>query len=313
MNEEAETSNKRRRVIYDEDSDAESDAEQQISSSGEEMRKLEKTIEEVAQALENEDYQDSQYYDDEESMVEILANVRKHNAEKANGVVVQVDGEPRQTFDGRIDTTTLNIETTIGGGDQPEYRFYKTDKHATTNKICLGYVLDAKYIAEINKLLAQVRNGQHRSVAWYALATHPKAPCAGLFEEPTDHYHLIVWFADSTKPTDLAFHRRFYNWVNGKEWKSEIASVRAILQYIQCEPRQMIELYSNNEQAIFLKNCWETRHEMQEKIKARDAKKKAKAITTRVNIADENDWWVARDCNPQAIVKCQLRMFKNTR
>ena len=153
-----------------------------------------------------------------------------------------------------------------------------------------------------------MRNGQHKRVICYALASHPKAPCAGVFEEPTDHYYLIVWFLDTAKPTDLAFHRRFYNWVHGKEWKSEkIQSVRAILQYIRCEPRQLTELYCNEGHVKFMKNCWETRGDMQEKIAARDAKRAAKAIVTRVNIADENDWWVQRNMNPQAIVSEMIK------
>ena len=68
----------------------------------------------------------------------------------------------------------------------------------------------------------------------------------------------------------------------------------------------MTEAYCNNGHVKFLKHCYETRHEMQEKIAARDAKKK-KAIVTRLNIADENDWWVARDMNPQAIVNEMIK------
>ena len=194
---------KRARMMFDSDSEAESDAEQQISSSGEEMRKIEQTMVEVAEMLEQEDYTDGQkYYDDTDEMDEIIANLRKHNAEKAaaqrsaemvvRDVIIPIENQ-NQNFVGtaEIHTTTVDVNTTLGGGDaQPEFRYYKTDKHAKANKICLGYVFDAKYVDEVTRLLKQVRDGNHKSVAWYALSTHAKAPCAGLFEEPTDHYHL---------------------------------------------------------------------------------------------------------------------------
>lgn len=123
-----------------------------------------------------------------------------------------------------------------------------------------------------------------------------------LFEQPTDHYHLVVWFEETSKPADLAFHRRSYNWVHGLEWNSsKVCSERGIVQYIQCEPRELVELYSSVDHAKFIQHCWETRSEMHNKIDARDKKKKAAAETVRVNFVHENDWWKENDYSPQAI------------
>ena len=65
------------------------------------------------------------------------------------------------------------------------------------------------------------------------------SPCSGLFEKPTDHYHLLVWYDDKTKAQDTAFHKSFYRFKHGIEWKSEkVRSERELCQYIQCEPRE---------------------------------------------------------------------------
>ena len=109
---------------------------------------------------------------------------------------------------------------------------------------------------------------------WYTLASHHNSPCSGLFEHPTDHYHLVVWFDDKSKAQDLAFHKRFYQWQHGSDWRSEkVKSERGIVQYIQCEPQELVELYSSKDHAKFVQHCWETRDEMQAKISVRDSAK----------------------------------------
>ena len=100
------------------------------------------------------------------------------------------------------------------------------------------------------ELLGQVRKRKHASVVWYALASHLNSPCSGLFQLPTDYFHLVVWFKDVSKPHDLAFHKRFYQWKHGSDWKSQrVPSERGILQYIQCEPREPVELYASKDHA----------------------------------------------------------------
>ena len=77
-----------------------------------------------------------------------------------------------------------------------------------------------------------------------------------------------------SKPQDLAFHKRFYQFKHGIEWISEkIRSERGMLQYIQCEPRELVEIYCSSAHKKFMQHCYETRNEMQEKIKTRDAKR----------------------------------------
>ena len=187
-----------------------------------------------------------------------------------------------------VHTKTLDVLTVyadVGGveGVQRKFRFYRTEKLKENIKSIIGYVFDANLIDLVKQLLESVRKGKHRSVIWYALCKHAASPCSGLFEHPTDHYHLMVWFDDKPKAQDLAFHKRFYQWVHGSEWKSQkVRSERGLLQYMQCEPRELVELYSSTDHAKFVQHCYETRHEMQAKIDDRD-NKKAKSVA-KINL-----------------------------
>lgn len=114
------------------------------------------------------------------------------------------------------------------------------------HKNIVGYIFAAIHIDAVRELLRDVRRRKHNRICYYALAEHMDAPCDGLFEKPTDHYHLLVYYSDCPKPTDMGFHRRFYQWTNGKTWKSAaICSERGRLQYIQCEPRRLIDLVTS--------------------------------------------------------------------
>ena len=213
-----------------------------------------------------------------------------------------------------IHTKTLDVVTAYEKQDdgavgiQRKFRYYATEKHSNTTKCAISYVFDAKLLDQVQALLESVRKGRHVSVCWYALAPHHSSPCSGLSEHPTDHYHLIVWFDDKSKAQDLAFHKRFYQWQHGSDWKSEkVKSERRIVQYIQCEPRELVELYSSEDHAKFVQHCWETRDEMQAKISIRDSKKdEKKGNPAKVNYVANNDWWVERECRPQAIVDCMI-------
>ena len=208
---------------------------------------------------------------------------------------------------GQCTSTTLDTVTTIGDDAvNRKFRFYRTVKGKEATKSIIGYVFHADLLDEVNKLFKLVRNGKHDSVIWYALGKHAASPCSGLFEEPTDHYHMMVWFDDKSKAQDKAFHKWFYRYVHGKQWKSQtVRSERGLLQYMQCEPRELVELYSSAQHAKFVQHCYETRHEMQAKIETRDAKKTKG--TAKINYVSENDWWQEHDCNPQAIVNCMVQ------
>ena len=208
----------------------------------------------------------------------------------------------------RIVTTIAEEPKEDGGAVQRKFRFYRTVKSKDAVKQCVSYVFHADLFERVcDEHLKSVRDGKHNSVIWYALSKHAASPCSGLFEEPTDHYHLLVWFDDGAgKAMDKGFHKWFYRFMHGKQRKSQsVRSERAMLQYIQCEPRELIELYSSAQHAKFVQQCYDSRHEMQTKIDERE-KKKTKG-TAKINYVSENDWWQEHDCNPQAIVDCMVK------
>lgn len=138
---------------------------------------------------------------------------------------------------------------------------------------------------------------------------HLKAPCNGLFETPIDHYHLLVWYSNCAKPTDINFHRRFYQFENNVDWNSAVVrSERGMIQYCLCEPRVMIELYCSKQKYQFVKECYETRHEQQAKIEEREKKlaaakeaNKQSKVNPKIVLVDD-DWWLEREYKPMAIV-----------
>lgn len=114
--------------------------------------------------------------------------------------------------------------------------------------------------------LKEVRQKKFKRICYYALSKHFNAPCNGLFETPIDHYHLILYYLDCPKPTDTSFHRRFYQFMSGKQWKSNsIRSERGMMQYIMCEPRQIVELFTSANHYKFLQECYDSRHEQQQR------------------------------------------------
>ena len=201
--------------------------------------------------------------------------------------------------------TIVMDETTGIKDEQRTYKFFRNEVGAQNNKIPIGYVFQASRYDEVVMLLDRVRKGKHKSVLWYALASHMGSPCAGLFEKPTDHYHLIVWLDDGSKPQDLAFHKSFYRFKHAVEWKSEkVRSERGLLQYIQCEPRELVELYCSNAHRKFVQYCYESRNEMKEKIEARDNKKADGRMS--IKTYDDQDWWREKKMEVQAIVNVMI-------
>ena len=79
-----------------------------------------------------------------------------------------------------------------------------------------------------------------------------------------------------------------------------------MLQYVQVEPRELVELYSSNDHAKFVQHCYETRTEMATNIEARD-KKTASAQVPKIKYVEENDWWAKNEMRPQAIIDVMMR------
>lgn len=178
------------------------------------------------------------------------------------------------------------------------------------HKNIVGYIFSAIMIDAVRGWLKEIRKKCFKRICYHALSEHFNVPCHGLFETPIDHYHLIVYYTDCPKPTDTTFHRRFYQFMSGKEWKSNtIRSERGMMQYIMCEPRRIVELSTSANHYKFLTECWETRHEQQAKIQKRDEKKAAEKdkikqskVHPKICIADDDDWWLEHNCNPQVII-----------
>lgn len=111
---------------------------------------------------------------------------------------------------------------------------------------------------------------------------------------------MIIYYTDCTKPTDTSFHRRFYQFNAGEDWKSAIIrSERGMMQYIMCEPRKIVELFTSTDHYKFLTECYESRHEQQRKIRERDEKRAAEKkdikeskIHPKIALAEDDDWWM---------------------
>ena len=102
-----------------------------------------------------------------------------------------------------VSSKTINITTTYDDGAAGIVRkfteFHETNELDKVTKCAISYVFDAKLSDAVTDLLKSVRKRKHASVCWYPLASHRNSPCSGLFEAPTDHYHLIAWFVDKAK------------------------------------------------------------------------------------------------------------------
>ena len=63
---------------------------------------------------------------------------------------------------------------------------------------------------------------------------------------------------------------------------------------MQCEPREITEVFCSEDHAKFIQYCYDTRLEMPTKIQNHDKKKAANATATmpKVQYVEENDWWV---------------------
>ena len=195
-------------------------------------------------------------------------------------------------------TTEMEVTAEKDGKIAYGYKLYLTERFAEVNKIAYGYVVSKEKYDEIRE--QHLRDARmSKNVVWYALAEHLNAPCTGLFEEPYDHYHLIVWYSDQVTAHNTAFHRKFYKMKAGEEWKSEkVRSERGLCQYIQCEPRKLIELYASKAHRKFIEECWRDREKQSDKIRKRDEGKK-KAMVPRIRMGGENDWFQENECNPQ--------------
>ena len=75
--------------------------------------------------------------------------------------------------------------------------------------VMYGYVFDLSLWAEVSVILQQARGRYYDSVLSYGLCVHDNAICEGLRDQPTNHWHLSVWYK-AGKPTDTRFHRTFF-------------------------------------------------------------------------------------------------------
>ena len=205
-------------------------------------------------------------------------------------------------------TTEMEVSAAKDGRVHYKYKLYLTERFAEVNKIAYGYVVSKEKYDELREShLKEARAS--KNVVWYALAEHLNAPCSGLFEEPYDHYHLIMWYSDQVTAHNTAFHRRFYKMKAGEEWKSEkVRSERGLGQYIQCEPRRLIELYGSKAHREFIEECYRDREKQSDKIRKRDENKKKQPLVPRIRMGGDNDWFQENEYNPQVKIP-ELQCF----
>lgn len=177
-----------------------------------------------------------------------------------------------------------------------ERNLYHAHDFDLSNSACYGYVYDVKMRGVVEAALNNVLGKRHPSVEAFVLSERLDATCNDLFDVPTDHWHLLVWY-QMAKPTDTGFHRAFFS--AGKRfenWKSQLIKVpTSMMQYVQCEPRKVIKCMYGPQLKKMMEDAWRTTGEMQIKIQKREANKNHKSKWA------DDDWYAANDLNPQLL------------
>ena len=102
------------------------------------------------------------------------------------------------------------------------YRARKFDLAAT---VMYGYVFDEKCWDLVSAMLNDAKIKRYDNVLSYVLCKHKDAICDNLWEDPKDHWHLLVWYK-AGKPTDTRFHRTFFKGgEKGVSWNSSLIRV----------------------------------------------------------------------------------------
>lgn len=90
----------------------------------------------------------------------------------------------------------------------PPYTYYRKNGGESENleeANVIGYVFDGEVAQHFRGNLKAIREGKN-GVVGYILGEHKKAKCTGIFSDPKDHWHLLVYH-NSKRPYDSSFHR----------------------------------------------------------------------------------------------------------
>ena len=271
------------------------------------------------QELEEEHWQEAQpswsQLSEYSRRLKIFEEHKKYE-EKAKTTLLEEDVRSKQEFvnhnyeDGAASTPkmTIEVETLDEGPLPPDEQLkhitreiYKAREFDKDGVLVYGYVYDITCKPVVDMMLRKARARHYESVVGYVLAEHFNAKCQDMWDTPTDHWHLLVWFKCG-KPTDSKFHRKFFECTKkGVSWNSSlIYKPTSMMQYVQCEPRIVIQMWLPPSVKKEMEEAWENRTAMKDKIEKRDSKKENPVKKRKWA---ENDWFAENGSNPQSFTE----------